>query len=48
VLRLQRFRTFKGLHLVRAAAEAGYADQAHLTHDCRALTGLSPSELRSV
>lgn len=48
VLRLQRFRTFKGLHLVRAAAEAGYADQAHLTHDCRRLTGLSPSELRSV
>jgi AraC-like DNA-binding protein len=48
VLRLQRFRTMRSLELVRAAAEAGYADQAHLTHDCRRLTGLSPSGLRSV
>lgn len=29
----------------RAAAEAGYADQAHFTHDCRALAGDSPSSV---
>ncbi len=46
VLRLRRFLALGDLELVRAAAEAGYADQAHLTHDCRRLTGLSPSELR--
>jgi AraC-like DNA-binding protein len=48
VLRLQRF-----LHharagdapLARLAAEAGYADQAHLARDCRRLTGLPPSAL---
>jgi AraC-like DNA-binding protein len=46
VLRLQRFRALTGLDLGRAAAEAGYTDQAHLTHDCRRLTGLTPTELR--
>lgn len=46
VLRLQRFRALKNLDLGRAAAEAGYADQAHLVRDCRRLTGLTPGELR--
>lgn len=46
ILRLRRFLALGDLELVRAAAEAGYADQAHLTHDCRRLTGLSPTELR--
>jgi transcriptional regulator GlxA family with amidase domain len=45
-LRLQRFRALNELGLVRAAAEAGDADQAHLTNECRRLTGLTPSELR--
>jgi AraC-like DNA-binding protein len=47
VLRLQRAleaaRT--GEELALAAAAAGYADQAHLAHDCRALAGVSPSAL---
>jgi AraC-like DNA-binding protein len=29
--------------LARLAAECGYADQAHLTRECRRLTGLAPS-----
>jgi AraC-like DNA-binding protein len=51
VLRFQRF-----LHganapgadrapLARLAAEAGYADQAHLARECRRLSGLAPSSL---
>jgi AraC-like DNA-binding protein len=28
----------------RVAAAAGYADQAHLVRDCRALLGEAPSE----
>jgi AraC-like DNA-binding protein len=47
VLRMRRFlaggRSSGGL--VRAALEAGYADQAHLSRECRALTGLTPVEL---
>jgi AraC-like DNA-binding protein len=31
--------------LARAAAAAGYADQAHLSRECRALTGLTPGQL---
>jgi AraC-like DNA-binding protein len=27
------------------AAEAGYADQAHLTRECRRLAGITPSDL---
>ena len=27
------------------AADAGFADQAHLVRECRALSGLSPREL---
>jgi AraC-like DNA-binding protein len=36
-------RGFEGL--AAAAAAAGYADQAHLTRECRALTGLTPGQL---
>jgi AraC-like DNA-binding protein len=46
VLRLRRFLAaarFDGL--AAAAADAGYADQAHLTRECRALTGLTPGQL---
>jgi AraC-like DNA-binding protein len=46
VLRLRRFLAQAGPGaLARAATEAGYADQAHLSRDCRALTGLTPGEL---
>lgn len=47
VLRLQRFLTLAraGRPLARLAAEAGYADQAHLSRDCGALTGLAPGAL---
>jgi AraC-like DNA-binding protein len=31
--------------LARAASTAGYADQAHLTHESRRLTGLTPRQL---
>ncbi len=31
--------------LARVAVEAGYADQAHFTHDCRDLAGVAPSAL---
>ena len=34
-----------GHDLAALAAEAGYADQAHLTRECRALAGLSPAAL---
>jgi AraC-like DNA-binding protein len=53
VLRFQRF-----VRLLDAAAElpdlaavavrAGYADQSHLTRDCKALAGLSPAALHRV
>jgi AraC-like DNA-binding protein len=50
VLRLRRFLTAGGLDvdldgLAAAAAGAGYADQPHLTRECRALTGLTPGQL---
>jgi len=32
-----------GDELARVAYEAGYADQAHFTNDCRALAGVPPS-----
>jgi len=49
VLRLRRFLTAAGFDagLAAAAAGAGYADQAHLTRECRALTGLTPGQLVS-
>jgi AraC-like DNA-binding protein len=50
VTRLQRFldraeREDEPRTLAVVAAEAGYADQAHLTRDCRRLTSLTPSTL---
>ncbi len=49
VLRLQRAldagRAADGGDLGRVALDAGYADQAHFTNDCRALAGVPPSVL---
>jgi AraC-like DNA-binding protein len=47
VLRLQRFLRLaeRGGDLARLAAEAGYADQPHLTRDCTRLTGLPAAAL---
>ena len=47
ILRFQRFlaaarASGPGRHLARLAAEAGYADQAHLTRESRELAGLPP------
>lgn len=45
VLRLQRALAAarSGDELARAAADAGYADQAHFAHDCRDLAGAPPT-----
>lgn len=47
LLRFQRFLALAVLEpnsgLSRLAAAAGYSDQAHLSRDCRAITGLTPS-----
>src|SRR3954449_5087570 len=48
VLRFQRFRALAGEtagapDLAQLAFAAGYADQAHLTRECRRLSGLTPS-----
>ena len=52
LVRVQRFQHFlalaeqqPGAALSRLAAEAGYADQAHLTRECGRLTGLTPAAL---
>jgi AraC-like DNA-binding protein len=47
VLRFRRFlaKAEAGEDLARAALDAGYADQAHLTRDCARLSGLTPSRL---
>jgi AraC-like DNA-binding protein len=49
ILRFRRFLERAALPhpdgLAAAAAELGYADQAHLTRECRALSGLTPAEL---
>jgi transcriptional regulator GlxA family with amidase domain len=49
VLRLQRFLALAPAasagELARLAAEAGYADQAHLARDARRLGGAPPSAL---
>jgi methylphosphotriester-DNA--protein-cysteine methyltransferase len=47
VMRLQRFLGHAERHrgLAAAAAEAGYADQSHLTREVRALSGLTPARL---
>jgi AraC-like DNA-binding protein len=36
-----------GTPLAQLAVESGFADQAHLSHEVRALTGLTPAALRS-
>ena len=52
--RVLRFRAFlslveeHGYPIADAAAEAGYADQAHLTRECNDLAGLPPAELLEV
>jgi AraC-like DNA-binding protein len=47
VLRLGRAlaAAHAGEELGRVAVDAGYADHAHFTHDCRSLAGVSPSAL---
>jgi AraC-like DNA-binding protein len=47
VLRFQRFLALAsgGGDLARLALSAGYADQAHLTRECRRLAGRTPSSL---
>ena len=50
VLRLQRLLTLSGqadaeTSLARLAAEAGYADHAHMGDECVALTGMTPGTL---
>jgi len=47
VLRLARAldAARSGDDLARVAADAGYADQAHFTNDCRSLAGVAPSAL---
>jgi AraC-like DNA-binding protein len=48
ILRFQRFLVLADAQrhdLARLALEAGYADQAHLTRECRRLSGLPPAAL---
>ena len=47
VVRLQRFvrAADRGVPLAAAAADAGYADQSHLTREVRDLAGLTPAAL---
>jgi len=49
IMRLQRFlraaERDATASLARLAADAGYADQAHLARECRRLTGRAPSAL---
>ncbi len=47
VLRLRRFAGGADEDLARSALLAGYSDQAHLSRECRRLTGLSPRQLLS-
>ena len=54
-IRLARFERFTGAlqrepraALAELACEAGYADQAHLTHDVRRLAGVTPAALRGL
>ena len=51
VIRLQRFlqgcERDRSAPLAGLAADAGYADQAHLARDCRRFTGRTPSALRA-
>ena len=43
----QRVRQEPGASLAHIAADLGYADQAHLAHDFRAVLGLTASEYRA-
>ena len=49
MLRLRRFLALAeaepNTDLARAAAEAGYSDQPHLTRECADLAGLPPAAL---
>ncbi|HEV3451454.1 MAG TPA: helix-turn-helix domain-containing protein [Acidimicrobiia bacterium] len=47
VMRMQRFLDLAGHRgeLAAASADAGYADQSHLTREVRALSGLTPARL---
>jgi len=45
VLRFRRFLTARNPDLARAALDAGYADQAHLTRECTRLAGRTPAAL---
>src|SRR2546423_1333252 len=48
ILRLRRFLALaraSAATLAAVAADAGYADQAHLARDCQSLAGLPPSRL---
>jgi AraC-like DNA-binding protein len=46
ILRMRRFlAAVSAADLARGALTAGYADQAHLTREVRALTGLTPREI---
>lgn len=53
LLRLQRFfrlargRSARSYGLAALAYQAGYADQSHLSRDCRSLSGLPPSRFLS-
>lgn len=48
VLRLQRaVERIPGASLAEVAAEVGYSDQAHLSREFRALTGVSPGRYRA-
>jgi AraC-like DNA-binding protein len=44
---VERLRAAPEVPLAALAAEAGYADQAHFTHETRDLSGLTPAQLRS-
>ncbi len=43
----ERLRTNPDADLATVAAEFGYADQAHLSRDFRAVLGLTPSSYRA-
>ena len=45
VLRFRRFLALQDTDLAARATAAGYADQAHATHEVRALAGLTPAVL---